>query len=348
MPNASPTRFRPHWLLPGGHLQTLATTFLSKADIPWITKQHRVVLPDGDQVVLHDDCPPDWHPQRPRLLLIHGLSGSHQTSYMTRLAFRFYQHNVRVLRLDMRGSGESFPLTQHINHAGCSGDILAAAKRLLEITGPGPLWVTGVSLGGSQLLKMLGEIQTQRGADCVVRDCLVRAAAVAPPVDLAGCSKRMQRLRMRPYNRYFIRRLLETLPPRLQAAAKFQALDLTQPPKTMWELDDRVTAPLSGFDSAAAYYRETTLEPFAAQNHIPTLVVAAKDDPIVPVRGFAKVDWPDQTQLEIVPGGGHVAFLGRGANRFWLDQRIEQWFLSNPEPILTKAALPKKALAKVS
>ncbi len=48
--------FRPHPLLPTGHLQTLAGILLPQSLAKELARQHRVLLDDGDQiVVLHDD-----------------------------------------------------------------------------------------------------------------------------------------------------------------------------------------------------------------------------------------------------------------------------------------------------
>jgi predicted alpha/beta-fold hydrolase len=44
------------------------------------------VREDGDIGILHDDRPVDWQPTSPAALLIHGLAGSHTSSYMIRVA----------------------------------------------------------------------------------------------------------------------------------------------------------------------------------------------------------------------------------------------------------------------
>jgi hypothetical protein len=55
-----PPTFEPLRPFRGGHQQTLA------AYCPWTrqragqARQHRVPLADGDQIVLHDDCPGGW------------------------------------------------------------------------------------------------------------------------------------------------------------------------------------------------------------------------------------------------------------------------------------------------
>ena len=328
--SASPNcTFRPHPLVRGGHLQTLATLFFNSPALPGSTATHPVAVSGGDTIVLHDDCPEGWNPSAPRLLLVHGMCGDHRTSYMTRLAIRFTRLGVRVFRLDMRCAGASFQESAHLNHAGRSDDIAQAALEVLRVSGEGPLWLAGVSLGGSQMLKMLGELHrntSHRDGNARLVNAIERAAVVAPPVHLQGCADKMDRLHMRPYNRYFIKNLLGEIPPRVRANPLFPNLEKTKVPRTMRQLDHRITAPLSGYESADDYYRRNSPEQFAIDNQTPTLVLAARSDPIVPVQGFLSVQWPQSTELEIAACGGHVAFLGRGREKLWLDQRLEDWF----------------------
>src|SRR5438034_7727675 len=48
--------FRPHPLVRGGHLQTLVGTYLPNR-LVIDSNPHRVSLPDGDAIALHDDGP---------------------------------------------------------------------------------------------------------------------------------------------------------------------------------------------------------------------------------------------------------------------------------------------------
>jgi len=327
--------FRPHRWIRGGHLQTVAISFFkTRIDFP-ATKRHEITLPDGDQIVLHDDTPGDWREGSPSLLIVHGLCGSHQTGYVVRLTHRFLRRGVRVFRLDMRGCGAGFGLAEGLNHAGRSGDLCAALEQIALITHEGPLWIVGSSLGGAQTLKMLGELYRDRPLSeeasespqrSALQQRLQRVAVVAPPVDLLACSRNMQRFHLRLYNRYFIGQLLGRIPPRVRQSEGWQRIDLARRPRTMFELDHRVTAPLSGFDSALDYYtRCSALEGLSAIG-VRTLVLAASDDPIVPIETLDHAPWSPVTTLERVTGGGHVAFLQRGPQPHWMDQRLEQWF----------------------
>jgi predicted alpha/beta-fold hydrolase len=69
--------FRPHRLVRGGHLQTIAGCYWPSPSGERGT-EHRVPLPDGDAIVLHDDGPEG---AQVAALLVHGLGGCGRSSY---------------------------------------------------------------------------------------------------------------------------------------------------------------------------------------------------------------------------------------------------------------------------
>lgn len=326
MPEFDPPPFDPHPFYRGGHLQTIAAT-RAPSDHLLRPQQHVVPVSEGDSIVLHEDCPADWVPGNRALLLVHGLSGCHTAPYMIRLAEQFLKRGLRVFRMDMRGCGAAMSLTSNLAHAGRSDDVLAALDMIAGITRAGPLAAAGVSLGAGQLLRGLGRIGLGESAQPDWFPRLERIAVVAPPLDLLRCSENMQRWRLRPYNYYFIRALLGSVPPGVKARADYPACLVGGRPKTLWELDNRITAPLSGFRDAADYYRQSSASRFARFNPVPTLVLAAADDPIVPVGCFVDDPdlWPPSTQLLITPTGGHMGFVDR-RRRCWIDDAMLSWF----------------------
>lgn len=324
--------FRPHFIFRGGHLQTLATQFLggprdASHDIQSLIAQtHKITLADGDKIVLHENCDAGWLPGDPCILIVHGLGGDHRTGYMLRLTERFTARGIRVFRVDMRGCGLGFDFAAGLNHAGRSSDVLAALRYIAKLSQHGPLGLIGVSLGGAQSLKMLAELDDGSLDAMLVRDRLQRAAIVAPPIDLEACSRNMERLGMRPYNRFFIRSLLGNIPTRVANSPRWKELDHRKLPKTMFELDERFTAPFSGFSGALDYYHRSAAIGHLPRIQTPTLIVAAKDDPIIPIKTILTAQWPKCIRLECIAGGGHVGFFQRGPQRYWMDERLEQWF----------------------
>lgn len=96
--------FRPHPLLSNSHLQTLIGVRWPQRSAAHAASLHRVQLDDGDQLALHEDGPAG-DASGPCVLLIHGLAGSYESTYMRRVKDKLVARGYRVFRLDMRGCG---------------------------------------------------------------------------------------------------------------------------------------------------------------------------------------------------------------------------------------------------
>lgn len=281
---------------------------------------------DGDWLVLHDDRPRTWQPGGPSLLLLHGLCGCHAASYMVRLAARMNAEGVRTFRLDMRGCGAAEQRSHGLTHAGRSDDVIDALDEVARRTESGPISALGVSLGGNQLLLAVGRVDA--GVDRFHSpgiERLERIAAIAPPIDLTRCSDNMQRWPLRLYNWYFIRGLLRRVPPGVHASEAFQQLSLRPVPRTLRELDQRITAPLGGFADADDYYTQASSAPYLRALARPTLILTSADDPIVPVDVFQQTPMSAAVETAITRHGGHAGFIGRGQQE-WIDDRLVEWF----------------------
>ena len=326
MPEFQPPLFEPHPVFRGGHLQTIASVGASQ--VTGLRPRKRIVaVSQGDSIVLHDDCPPCWNKGDPSILLVHGLSGCHRAPYMLRLAKQFTERGMRVFRMDMRGCGAAASLATNLTHAGRSDDVLAALDAIANLCPRGIMGAVGVSLGAGQLLSALGRIGKGEITEPSWLHRLDRSAAVAPPLDLQRCSDNLQRLVLRPYNYYFIRSLMARVPAGVKNRADYQQRIAGARPRTLRELDDRITAPLSGFADAVDYYQKSSANRVTRFNAVPTLVIAAEDDPIVPVGCFVDdpAVWPDTTRLVVTRTGGHVGFIDR-AKRCWMDDALLAWF----------------------
>ena len=318
--------FIPHPLVRGGHAQTVLGCYLP--GLKWApgSQQHLVTLPDGDRIVLHDDLPNASKERDRAALLVHGLGGSHESTYMQRTAAKLVAKGVRVFRMDLRGCGAGASLAKLPTHAGRSDDVGAALAHVMETCADLPVFLVGFSMGANHVLKLLGEMGRQRPAN------LAGAMAVAPPIDLMDCSRNMERGVNRLYNKSFLRNLLRAAAIRRQRVPKEFDPPLTPLPRRLREFDERFTAPLGGYSSADDYYHRASSRPLLKEIEVPTVVVAAADDPIVPVGPFEAATYSNSTNLVIVPSGGHLGFFGvKGADpdRRWMDWRIVEWVTSS-------------------
>src|SRR5262249_16240016 len=98
--------------------------------------------------------------------------------------------------------------------------------------------------------------------------------------------------------------------------------------RSIYEFDDRITAPINGFSGAEEYYAFCSSRRFLAAIATPTLIIHALDDPWIPGWAYQTVAWeanPNRVPL-ISRAGGHVGFHGVGSWTPWHDQCVAQFF----------------------
>ncbi len=319
------TPFQPHPLVRGGHVQTLAGVYLPWPALAYRAEKHCVTLSDGDQIVLHEDCPAEWQPSDRSALLIHGLAGCHTSGYMQRIAHKLSARGVRAFRMDLRGCGAGVGLARLPYHSGRSEDAAAALEAIARLAPHSPTTLAGFSLGANITLKLLGELG-QRGCGN-----LDSALAVCPPVDLAACSRQISLVRNRPYDRFFVKLLLRQIGAADAMSPDAVGVAFRRRPRTLWDFDNEFTAVVCGFGTADAYYRAASSAQYIPSIRIPTLVLAARDDPMIPPDPLTAVSLPPSVRVHWTDYGGHLGFVGRGGvdpDRRWMDWRVVDWVLA--------------------
>lgn len=265
------------------------------------------------------DHPVTPRPGAPLVILIHGLTGWEDSLYILSMTRLLLDRGTRVLRLNLRGAGPSRLTCGGHYYAGRSQDFRALVAVLPEELTRHGLMVVGYSLGGSMLLKYLGE----EGAGTPVR----AAATVCAPIDLAATCRNMLRPRNRLYHHYILRTMKQeaTGAGAVLSAAERAAIRAA---RTVWEYDDVFIAPRHGFAGAEDYYERCKPLQFMAGVRIPTLVLAAADDPWIPHAPYRSYNWSANKALQpmLTSRGGHVGFHGSGSRQPWSDTTIARFF----------------------
>ena len=314
-------RFEPHPLLRDGHSQTIAGFWWPDSGAMPASERREVRLPDGDRLVLRDSSPEGWGVGDPIAVLVHGLAGGAGSPYVVRLAVLLVAKGVRVLRMNLRGAGEGFGLARGTYHAGRSEDLREVVEEFAREAPGSPIGLVGFSLGGNLALKLAAEAAESpvSGLNCVV--------AANPPLDLSACCRNLRRVRRKIYDRNFVKALRSQI---LRHHAHFPDLGpggLAEV-RTVYDFDERYTAPRNGFRDAEDYYARSSAGPMLPRIRVPGLVIHAEDDPFIPVETFRSLAFPPGLALELIPSGGHLGYISRsrwGGNRRWLDTRLAVW-----------------------
>jgi hypothetical protein len=298
----------------GADLQTLRNFLTPSATDLSSFEWRRIELPtsEGDRLqgVLSRPAGSD----KPLVILLHGLSGCEDSSYIRASARHFLDAGWPVLRANMRGAGPSRSTCARHYHAGRSEDLRATLRGLSDSATTNGVVLMAFSLGANQMLKTMGEESAERA--------LVRAAiSVSAPIDLARSSRQFLRPRNSLYHHWLLARMKEeSTAPGAELNRRERAA--IEGARTVYQFDNDFVAPRHGFSDAEDYYAQSSALPYLQSIPVPTLLLHATDDPWIPVASYERHDWTVNPNLRtiIAPGGGHVGFHGRGSLTPWHDR----------------------------
>ncbi len=311
----------PRWLR-SGHAQTIAASFWKREPsqaASW--SESEVRLSDGTRVQL--DCV--WQdPSRPTLVAIHGLAGSSHSGYMLGFSEKAFHQGWNAILLKLYDASPDGNRAK-VFHAGASqevGEILAwIRKRSL-----GPVLAVGISMGGNILLKLLGEWGA-KGSQWVDF-----AAAVSPLLDLGLSAKQLLRPSNLLYRRYFVKRLKSVVLKQEAHWRRFVNVDDLLAVRSVHAFDQLFTVPLGGFQDVQEYYQKASALPLLRRIGVPTLLIHAKDDPVLPWEPLqgSQVRSNPALRICLTERGGHVGFIGspisEDFDRFWAENRVVDFF----------------------
>jgi predicted alpha/beta-fold hydrolase len=258
---------------------------------------------------------------RGRLILLHGLEGSHQSGYMRSMAQTALEAGFHVTRLNMRTCGGTESRCKTLYHAGLTSDLGWIVDQYAA-HGREPLFLAGFSLGGNVVLKLSGE----RGDSLPVSGVI----AISTPIDLGACCRQMMRRENRLYEWRFIDRLKDRYRRRCLDHPDLYRRDGIDAVRSVYEFDDRFTAQHFGFGSADRYYETQSSQGYIEGMRRPALVIQAEDDPLIPFAVYERSGIRKHPRVDLwaTRHGGHVGFISRRQPRFWADHAVLDWLTS--------------------
>lgn len=304
-----------------GHLWTLrqhVATTLAPPVPPW-SREFRLTVPDArfEEVELTGRLS-ELPGADEIVVLVHGLGGSSQSGYVVRAAKAALKLGIDCLRLDMRGADRR---GADLYHAGLSSDLDAVVRALRARYRC--CYLLGFSIGGHVCLKYAADY-SDGGCTAV--------AAITAPLDLDAGAQLFDAQPSFPYRWHVLRGLLAMYEAYVARRGPWPlSLAAAQRLTRIRDFDDAIIAPRFGFADASDYYLRASASHVVQQIRVPTLVVRAHGDPMVPRAGVAPVAAsfpPSVSDLE-VRVGGHVAFdselsLGQLGER-GLENQVLRW-----------------------
>lgn len=261
--------------------------------------------------------------RHPTAIIVHGLEGSSEGSYVLGTACKAFAAGYNVLRYNVRGCGGTAHLTPTFYHSGLTIDLHHVTRELIERDGLRNLFLIGFSMGGNQSLKFAGELAGNAPEE------LRGVCAISPPIDLESCSRSIAQRQNWIYESRFLISLRKTMREKDRLFPGIYDLSRIDRIRHLWDWDEEFQHH-NGFNGALDYYARASSLYFIPQIRIPTLIVHAQDDPFIPIEPFTDPRATGNPRvLTVTPRhGGHVAFFGKrqpDEDRSWAENRAVEF-----------------------
>ncbi len=301
-------------------------TFLASAGLrawganPMLAAARERVLTTGEGVRLLGYMSRRPHPHhRGLVILLHGWEGSANSTYIRTTGRFLFGCGFDVFRLNFRDHGPSHHLNDGLFYAVLLEEVFDAVRQIAEAEFPQPVFLAGFSLGGNFALRIARQCSARPIAN------LRQAVAVSPLLDPDKATGRIDDSRW--ILKYFLRKWRRSLAIKARLYPdRYDFKDLMTV-DSIREMTERLLRRYSPYDSAEAYFRGYTLTGSAlAEIRLPTTIVTAADDPIIPVEDFHRLETSPATRLIIQPHGGHNGFLEGWRLSGWYERLMAETF----------------------
>lgn len=311
MSRPSGADFRPPWPLTSGHIQTMLSSsgvrrqLLPKAAYAVQQGAEAVLVDGGDGVRLTGAYTRQRKCEQATGLavLFHGWEGSVDSTYVLQTGSRLLADGWDVFRLNFRDHGDSHPLNEALFHS-CRIDEVVHALGDVVRRWPSPrVALAGFSLGGNFALRA-----ALRAAAADI--ALDYTLAVCPIIDPGEGLFSLEEAAPWFYQAYFLRKWRRSLQAKQAAFPHRHYFELDELRQNLRGLTESLVLRHTDFGSLQAYLDGYSVAGDALKAmQIPATILTARDDPVIPVAAFERLELPSTVELDIAPHGGHCGFI---------------------------------------
>ena len=320
--------FQPSWLLRSGHVQTmLSSSGVRRFMLPRAARSvgqntQNVVLDGGAGVRLTGAYNAQKiRPQaRGMAVLFHGWEGSVDSTYVLQTGSRLLADGWDVFRLNFRDHGDSCALNEDLFHSCRIDEVVHALLDVAQRWPARPMCLAGFSLGGNFALRVA--LQAAR-----VDLPLSYVLAVCPIIDPGAGMYALEKRSSWMYQAYFLHKWRRSLQAKQKAFPQHQYFALDELRQNLRGLTAAMVSRHTDFQSLEKYLDGYSVVGSTLQTlQIPGCILAASDDPVIPVSDFHALQLPANMELDIAPFGGHCGFIRDFGMTSFTDDYIAERF----------------------
>jgi len=313
----NPPIYQPPFWQWNGHIQTIYPSLYRKVTGVQYSRES-IPTPDDDFLMLDWSLVGHGLRQDSLVILSHGLEGDSCRPYITGMVKELNKAGLDCLAWNFRSCGGTINLQPRFYHSGATDDLEVVIQHGMA-KGYSSIILVGFSLGANLTLKYLGEKADR------LSEHIKKAVVFSVPMDLKLCSLELGKTFFRIYEQRFLRSLKAKA---IQKSILFPAeisQERVKKIKTLYQFDDELTAGLHGFSSADDYYEKCSSMHFVSSVKCPTLILNAKNDPMIPFYSLPLdvLEKQENITFELTREGGHCGFSSSryAHDDYWSEKR---------------------------
>ena len=256
------------------------------------------------------------------VILLHGWEGSSESTYILSCGRYLYRNGYAVFRLNFRDHGNSHHLNRGLFYATRLEEVYQGVKKAARLSGGLPVFLVGFSLGGNFALRI-----AKRCAEAAV-DHLKHIVSISPVLDPDRATDKID---ANPFIlSYFIRKWKKSLALKQRIFSEHYDFNDILQQASIRKMTEMLLERYSTYPDALTYFRAYGIygdDPAGIQ--LPTTIITAADDPIIPIGDFYSLKTAASTDLMVLPNGGHNGFIEGVFKPAWYDRLMLAIFEKN-------------------
>jgi uncharacterized protein len=297
-------QFRPRFPLKNAHVQSILSSlrFRAVGARGWTNGSREHTLSSQTGVRLQGFYTPHPLPSKGLVILLHGWEGSAESTYILTTGRYLHDSGYEIFRLNYRDHGHSHHLNTGLFFATNLGEVFESVRQAAALSKGAPVFLAGFSLGGNFALRIARECAT------TPIPSLRQIVAISPVLDPSRATDRIDRAPL--YREYFLKKWRRSLRRKQHLFPERYNFDGAMRSTSCREITEALLAYQSKFKTPDEYFHDYNLTGESLKKiALPTTLITAADDPIIPADDFARLRFPPQTRLIVHRHGGHNGFI---------------------------------------
>ncbi|PKF61152.1 hypothetical protein CW745_12510 [Psychromonas sp. psych-6C06] len=313
--------FKPAWGLKNHHLQSILSStgprkLLEKRRAKRLLNSAQPQLLTSPQgVTLLSYLSKAKQPAKGLAIIVHGWEGSADSLYMLATGQRLLDEGYDVARLNLRDHGDTHHLNKALFNSTRLQEVAEAVKSLCAQFGGAHNLLCGYSLGGNFCLRVANIAKQQNIA---LNQVIAICPLLHPPTTMDRLNNGFP-----VYEKYFVKKWKRSLFKKLQHHNHFDYGEALAKLTTLDQMNDFFVIDYTEFKSTNDYFEAYSILGDALSDvALPTTIISAVDDPIIPVEQHQQLFPSAWINIELQQYGGHCAFIKNWKFESWLSDRI--------------------------